>query len=385
MIITADWVTNPCIQAVFSALEADGHQVCAVGGCVRDSLLGLPVNDIDLATSATPDQTIEAVRRAGMIVDPIGLAHGTVMARTPAGHIQITSFRADVETFGRHARVEFGASIDSDARRRDFTMNALYADSKGTVIDPLGGIADLLAGHVRFVGDPAKRIAEDGLRILRFFRFSAYYSNAELGIDAEGLAACAEGADALKYVSIERVTNEMKKLLSAPNPARAVASMAMAGILQRVLPGADPALLPILIHLEPEPTSWLTRLAAMSDGAGLRLSRSDARDLAALRRSVGSIYGPAALGQVLGRLGGDAVILRAAALHAPLPPGWQTEVARGQAAEMPVRAADLPHAHGPFLGTALKRARDHWLAHELHPDRAALLRHLGVATDRGGL
>ena len=290
---------------------------------------------------------------------------------------EVTTFRRDVQTDGRHAVVAFATDVAADAARRDFTMNALYCTADGTVVDPLGGLPDLHAGRVRFVGDPAHRIAEDHLRILRFFRFHAHFATD--GIDAEGLAACAAGADGIDKLSRERIGAEMRKLLSAADPAPAVAAMAQAGILARVLPGADPRALAPLIDLErdAEP-DWLRRLAALGGedaAARLRLSRAEARDLDALRGATGRLDSPAVLGWRLGRnRGADAVLVRAAVLLQPLPSGWASEVARGTTATCPVTAADLmPGLQGPALGARLTALTDRWLASDLRLTRADLL------------
>ena len=238
MQISGDWLTNPATQAVCAALTGAGAQALFVGGCVRNALLGLPVADIDIATDAPPDRVITLCNAAGLRVVPTGIEHGTVTVLSGDIAHEVTTFRRDVTTDGRRATVAFATDITTDAARRDFTMNALYARPNGTVVDPLGGLPDLLARRVIFVGDATARIREDYLRILRFFRFHAWYADPNAGIDAEGLAACAALADGLRQLSRERVSAEMIKLLGAPDPAPAVAAMAQAGILARILPGA---------------------------------------------------------------------------------------------------------------------------------------------------
>ena len=205
MKIEADWLSDPGPRAVIEALARGGHRALYVGGTVRNALLGLAPGDIDIATDARPERVMELAAAAGLKPVPTGFDHGTVTV--VAGHrgIEVTTFRRDVETDGRRAVVAFSDAIEHDAERRDFTMNALYATAGGEVIDPLGGLPDLLARRVRFVGDPAARIAEDSLRILRFFRFHACYGDPEGGIDAEGLAACAAGVDGIAALSRERI------------------------------------------------------------------------------------------------------------------------------------------------------------------------------------
>ncbi len=373
------WIEDPAAQAVCAALMAGGHQALFVGGCVRNDLLGMPVQDVDIATDATPDQVMDLARAAKLKPVPTGIDHGTVTIVASGKPHEVTTFRRDVATDGRHATVAFSVRLEEDAARRDFTMNALYARPDGTVVDPLGGLPDLRARHLRFVGDPAARIGEDYLRILRFFRFHAWYGDLAKGIDAEGLAACAAGIDGLAALSRERVGAEMRKLLAAPDPAPSVASMAQSGVLTALLPGTDPRALAPLIHLEQDiPPRWLRRLAVLGGEDltdALRLSRAEARDLARLRDAVSGTLTPAVLGQQLGAdLATDAMLSRAAMLEQPLPPHWQSEVARGAQTRFPVTAADLPNLVGPLLGQELKRLERAWLASDLRLTKADLLR-----------
>ena len=201
---------------------------------------------------------------------PTGLAHGTVTVVAGGRPFEVTTFRRDVETFGRRAVVAFSTDLRDDAARRDFTMNALYVRPDGTVVDPLGGLPDLRAGRVRFVGDGAARIAEDYLRILRFFRFHAWYGDPAAGLDPDGLAACAALQDGLARLSRERVGAEVTKLLAAPDPAPAVGPMAAAGILARVLPGADAAALAPSFTSRRRPGASRAGSAASPRSAGVR-------------------------------------------------------------------------------------------------------------------
>ena len=220
-------------------IDALGGSAAArlVGGVVRDTLLGLAPADVDVATVHSPADTQRLLREAGLKSVPTGLAHGTVTALTPHGPVEVTTLRRDVETDGRHATVAFTDDWRWDAARRDFTMNALYAEADtGVVHDYHGGRADLVAGRVRFIGDPATRIAEDRLRALRFFRFTARFADSP---DAEGLAACAAAAGTLDRLSVERIAAEVLRLLALPTPGDAVAAMVSAGVLAGVLPEAD--------------------------------------------------------------------------------------------------------------------------------------------------
>lgn len=380
MKVTGDWLTHPGTQALCAALESAGFRALFVGGCVRNALLGAPVADVDLSTDATPETVTNIAEMAGFRVIPTGVDHGTVTVIAAGLPHEVTTFRRDVETDGRRAVVAFSTRIEEDAARRDLTMNALYADRQGVVVDPLGGLPDLLARRVRFVGDPEIRIREDYLRILRFFRFHAVYGDPEGGLDAEGLAACAALSAGIETISRERIGAEMRKLLAAADPAPAVAAMAASGVLAQVLPGADPRALAPLVHLEiPRPPRWLRRLVVLG-GIGtddaLRLSRAEARDLDTLRDALGDVESPAVLGWRLGvTLATDAILARAAMIGSVPEPGWETAVQRGAQARFPISAADLvPALQGEALGSRLKALEAAWLASGLVASREDLLK-----------
>ena len=376
MRIAWDWLDHPGTQALCAALEAAGFQALLVGGCVRNALLGRQVADLDLATDATPEMVTRIAEDAGFHVVPTGLAHGTVTVIARHRPHEVTTFRRDVETFGRHATVAYSTNVTEDAARRDFTMNALYADRRGAVIDPLGGLPDLMAGLVRFVGDADARIREDYLRILRFFRFYAHFG--ANGIDADGLAACAAHSAMLETISRERIGAEMKKLLSAPDPAPALAAMVQAGVLLQVLPGADAGAMAVLVHLEqdvpPDPLRRLAALGGQDVAERLRLSRKEAATLDALRAALSSDETAAVLGWTLGAARArDAVLLRSALSGQPVPQ-VQAEIDRGARAAVPVKPADLS-LEGPALGAALRDMQARWITSDLRLSRSALLGH----------
>ena len=379
MKIAGAWLTHSGTQALCAAMQAGGYRIFFVGGCVRNALLDETVGDLDLATDALPDQVMRLAEAAGFKAIPTGIDHGTVTVLAKGVTHEITTFRRDVQTDGRHAVVAYSTDIAQDAARRDFTMNAIYADPAGEVIDPLGGLPDLLARRLRFVGDPALRIREDYLRILRFFRFSASYSDPALGMDADALAACAELADGIDGLSRERIGAEMRKLLSARDPAPALASMAASGVLGHVLTGADPRYLAPLVHLEGNaPARWQRRLVVLGGqdwGDALRLSRAEQGMMARLRDQIGSSLSPAALGWKLGpEFGTDALLARAALLESPLPTQWQEDVSRGVESRFPVMAVDLmPQLSGPALGGKLAQLESLWLASDLRLSRDELL------------
>ena len=233
----AEWLNQPDLQNLLSVLESDGKVARINGGAVRNAVLGEPIADIDISTEFQPEEVVEQLKSAGIKVVPTGLEHGTVTAVVGGKGYEITTLREDVETDGRHAVVKFGQDWTRDAQRRDLTMNALYCDRNGVIFDPLGAYDDLANRRIRFIGDATQRIREDYLRILRFFRFFAWYGS--LRPDAEGLKACTRLKTHLGTLSAERVWAELKKLLGAPDPRRALLWMRTTGVLTAVLPESE--------------------------------------------------------------------------------------------------------------------------------------------------
>ncbi|MGR3821114.1 MAG: CCA tRNA nucleotidyltransferase [Salipiger marinus] len=379
MKVTGDWLTRPATQTVLQMLEAGGVQAFVVGGCVRNALMGVAVGDVDIATAAPPDRVMELAQEAGLKAIPTGIDHGTVtVVADGIGH-EITTFRADTETDGRRAVVRFSSSLAEDAARRDFTMNALYADARGQVADPLGGLPDLEARRVRFIGAPLDRIREDYLRILRYFRFAAWYGDPDQGFDADALDGIARGLDGLAQLSRERVGQELLRLLAAPDPLAAVSVMAQTGVLAQVLPGGSaPSLGPLLaeearLGLAPDA---LRRLAVLGvDSPDLRLSRAQATRLALLQRLTGSAERAAELGWRHGRdIARDVLALRAASLQQPVSEADLRAADLGAAAKFPLTARDLmPRLQGAALGAALRAAEARWIASGFSLTRAQLL------------
>lgn len=383
--ITDEWLTNPATQAVCAALISGGAQALFVGGCVRNALLGVPVSDIDIATDARPERVLKLAAAAGIKAVPTGIDHGTVTLVSGGIAHEVTTFRRDVETDGRRAVVAFADRVEEDAARRDFTMNALYARPDGTVLDPLGGLADLRAQRVRFIGDAAARIHEDYLRSLRYFRFHAWYGDPEKGFDPEALAAIAGNLDGLSRLSHERVGAEMLKLLAAPDPAPSVTAMRQTGVLARLLPGADDRALAPLVHLEqaagvaPDPIRRLAALGGEDVADRLRLSRAQARQLEQLRHAA---EGTAEAGELGYRLGvdaaRDALLLRAAICGLPWDGDALESAAQGARARFPIRAGDLmPRLQGPALGARLKQLEAEWIASGFRLGREELLDRAG--------
>ncbi|MGX9853844.1 CCA tRNA nucleotidyltransferase [Limimaricola variabilis] len=380
--IEAEWLSSEAARAVTEMLEAGGHAAWFVGGCVRNALIGAPVSDIDLTTDARPERVVELARAAGLKPVPTGIEHGTITVVAHGTPIEVTTFRRDVETDGRRATVAFSDDIAEDAARRDFTMNALYADARGHVADPLGsGLADLAVRRLRFIGDAHDRIREDYLRILRFFRFHAWYGDPQGGIDPDGLAACAELAEGIAGLSRERVGGEMLRLMAAPDPAPAVASMAISGVLMRVLPGGASDPLSVLVHVEeeaglaPDPIRRLALVGGEAAAERLRLSRAQARTLQSLQEALGAGWGPGELGYRLGRERAlDVLAMNAALSGREIDPVSRETMEAGAGAALPVKPADLmPDYTGPALGEKLREIEARWIASGFALERAELL------------
>lgn len=291
----ADWRNRAGLARLVEALCADGGAARFVGGAVRDTLLELPVADVDLATPLLPEAVMARLTEAGIKAVPTGIAHGTVTAVSDGHPYEVTTLRRDVATDGRRATVAFSNDWHEDAARRDFTINALYADpASGEISDWFGGVDDLRAGRVRFIGDPAQRIAEDHLRILRFYRFAARFSRGALDADSHGAVIIARRS--LRTLSRERVADELLKLLGLPAPLTVVSQMTDDGVLGEVLPEADAGAterLALLLaneaaaHVAPAALRRLAALmpgaaAAASVGARLRLSNRQRSQLTAL-------------------------------------------------------------------------------------------------------
>lgn len=378
--VSGDWLSRDSTQAVMAMLTDAGHAAHAVGGCVRNALLGAPVTDVDIATDARPERVTELAEAAGLKPVPTGIDHGTVTVVAGGEGFEVTTYRADVETDGRRAVVRFSTDMGEDARRRDFTMNALYAAPDGSVSDPLGGLPDLRARRVRFIEDATRRIREDYLRILRFFRFSAWYGDPDNGWDPEALAAIADNLDGIATLSRERVGQEVLKLMAAPDPAPAVAVMAQTGALAATLPGAVADPLGPLVAIEAQlalPPDGLRRLAVtgFEDAQALRLSKAKAKRLELLRQLMGSAQD---LPEIAWRHGADtardAAALRAASLGQWPDPDTEDRIAQGAHAKFPVTARDLmPDYEGAALGKRLQELEAEWIASGMTHTRAQLL------------
>ncbi len=395
------WMNEAAALRLWEALEG---QVRFVGGCVRDTLLGRDVGEIDIATPFLPEEVTARLAAAGFRVIPTGVDHGTVTAVYGKRAYEITTLRADIRTDGRHARVRFSGSWEEDAARRDFTMNALYLDREGLVYDYVGGLADLCARRVRFIGDADARIREDYLRILRFFRFHAWYGEGEA--DKAALKACARNAAGMERLSRERIGREWLKLLAAPAPSRAVSLMETAGILAFVLPAVAVRDIGALDHADD--IDALARLGALlpageecrrEAACHLRLSKRDRRRLLASLPVIDA--GCTALGDEAGlkrlvyhhgtRAVTDALAFCAAGRGGDEQRHRLLELRRTIAGFTPPAfpltgrdALDAGAVPGPALGAALARVEAWWVANDFAPGRDACLGRLAAEINGQG-
>jgi poly(A) polymerase len=401
-----DWMAAPATRAVMQALERAGGEGSArfVGGCVRNAILNRPIDDIDIATQLEPPAVAAALTAAGLKSAPTGIEHGTVTAIADGQPFEVTTLRRDVATDGRRAVVSFTRDWAEDARRRDFRLNALYLDAGGTVYDPVGeGLADARAGRIVFVGDPHQRIREDYLRILRFFRFQAWYGRQ--APDPEGLQACGALRGGLAQLSAERVSRELLKLLAADDPREALSLMREAGVLEAVLPSADSLeIVQRLIVIERDilgagdaelrlAALWPhARGAAIAEANRLRLSKAQRERLAAAVDGESPITAGLGLAQarrLLYRLGGqvyrDRLKLAWAASPTQQIEPWLALLAEADLwtpPRFPVSGQDAAAAGlraGPAMGAALRAAEGWWVDHDFEPDRDMLLARLRQA------
>jgi tRNA nucleotidyltransferase/poly(A) polymerase len=403
------WLREGALPRLLDLLDRDGEEARVVGGAVRNELLGEPVGEIDIATTAVPEEVMQRAQGAGFKAVPTGVEHGTVTVVIDGKPFEVTTLREDIETFGRHAKVAFGRDWRRDAERRDFTINALSLGRDGTIHDHVGGLADIEKRRVRFIGDPARRIAEDYLRILRFFRFHAMYGHAEPP-DAGGLAACIAARAGLETLSRERVRMELIKLLLAPHAVPALAVMAEAGLLETVL-GGVPFLASLSNMMKLEAVLGLAHDAPRRLGAlgvqvaedaerlreRLRLTNAEYERVAAMAdgwRRISAAMSEQDARALLYRLGAqkftDRVLL--AWSHAweggAADDDWRalaTLPQRWTAPSFPLKASDFIARgvpKGPALGAALRAAEEAWVAEGFPMDDAALARIAEAAAAR---
>jgi tRNA nucleotidyltransferase/poly(A) polymerase len=407
----ADWLSSGALAHVLAVLDHAGEEARVVGGAVRDALFGETADEIDIATTAVPDTVIERARAAGFKAVPTGIDHGTVTVIADGTPFEVTTLRADIETFGRKAKVAFGRDWKTDAGRRDFTMNGLSVDRNGEIFDYVGGLADIDARRVRFIGDPDRRIAEDFLRILRFFRFHATYGAGPP--DAAGLKACIAAREGLGHLSRERIRMELLKLLRAEPATPTLAVMAEAGLIESVLGGV-----PLLASFENtckvekaaghegDPVRRLGALAvSVVEDADrlwqrLRLTNSEHARLTSIAEGwtwIAPAHGEAPARETIYRIGPDRFVDRVLVAWARSPAGaadaaWKsyaTLPSRWAAAKFPLKSKDFTKRgieKGPRLGAALAAAEEAWIVAGFPADKAALaaIADAAVASTAGG-
>lgn len=382
LLASAEWLNRPETQAIFAALDGSRRRTRAVGGVVRDTILERlrDSTDIDLATELLPTEVIERAKAAGIAFYPTGIDHGTVTLKLGETLAEVTTLRQDIETDGRHAVVAFGTNWRVDAGRRDFTLNALYCAADGTLFDPLKGIDDALNGRVRFIGDASRRIAEDGLRVYRFFRFSASHGSERY--DPDGLAACRDAAQRLDHLSAERIGAELLRMLALPAIARTLIVMGELGLI----PVRDEAVKHLLAYETFGGHSPLGRLAILADGRPeavqdlWRLSNDVVKGARAVALSADLVMRDR-IGEAAYRHGEAAVDGLAVAAARD---GWSRdrlaeaarEMARLRIPQLPVTGHDLAGlglSPGPALGQQLARLEQAWIESDFTLGKGDLL------------
>jgi poly(A) polymerase len=399
------WLSAGALPQVLAVLDHAGEEARVVGGAVRNAMFGQTPDEIDIATTAVPDCVIERARTAGFKAVPTGIDHGTVTVIVDGTPFEVTTLRSDIETYGRKAKVAFGRDWKTDAERRDFTMNALSVDRTGEVFDYVGGLADIDARRVRFIGDPARRIAEDFLRILRFFRFHATYGFGPP--DPAGLAACVAAREGLSHLSRERIRMELLKLLRAAHATPTLAVMTETGLLEAVL-GGVPLLASFENTCKVETTAGhegdpVRRLGALGVSVAedadrlwqrLRLTNSEHNRLTSIAEGwsqVSPAQGEAAGRELIYRIGPDRFVDRvlvawARSAAGAADPEWARFAAlptRWTAPTFPLKAKDFVGRgieKGPRLGAALAAAEEAWIAAGFPADKAALAALADAAT-----
>ncbi|MDX8526825.1 CCA tRNA nucleotidyltransferase [Mesorhizobium sp. MSK_1335] len=411
----ADWLDDEPLQRLLAALKDGGEEARVAGGAIRNTLLGQAVADIDIAATTLPEETIRRAEAAGFKTVPTGIEHGTITAVAGGKPYEVTTLRADIETDGRRAKVIFGRDWKADAERRDFTINALYAEADGTIVDLVGGIADIEARRLRFIGDAEARIREDYLRILRFFRFFAWYGDGRP--DAEGLKACARLKEGLAQLSAERVWSELKKLMSAPDPSRALLWMRQAGVLSAALPEsekwgidaihglvrtendldwtADPLLrVEAVIPPDAERVKTLAERLRLSTGEGERLKHWALTSLPEPRTTETELAKKLYFGDRAGFL--DRLRLALAAARTRAVEDDQAMIEAGGFSRLlnftlkwekpvfPIKGADLTGlgaSPGPKLGATLKNLEKEWVGSGFTLERGALMERAAQALE----
>ena len=363
------WLRNPSAQKLSKLYKNFGYQVLFVGGCVRNTILKMPVTDIDLATDAQPEEIIKIAKENNIRFVPTGLVHGTITLIIDNTNYQITTFRTDFDHDGRYAKVEFTESLLLDASRRDLTINALYCNHVGEVIDPLNGLDDIKKQKIKFIGNPNERIKEDNLRILRFFRFQAIYGNKNLEIDSIALEACHNHKSKLAALSKERITSELRKILSAPNPLEVIIKMNETGVLNELFQKVSIDSLAAYLKTEEKfkiNINWLGRLLSLQvtqEEESLKLTRCEFKFLKQTKSAIEnqihvlefSYYNGVENGKIYS-------ILQNFRHNIILSKNLLNQINSLTTKKFPITAKDLmPEISGKKLGEALRSLEDRWI------------------------
>ena len=364
-----DKIAKPTTKKLFQLFIEKGFDVYFVGGCVRDFLLNIPVKDIDISTTALPNEIINIAKENNIKAIKTGIEHGTITLVYKSIQYQITTFRTDIKTDGRRAVVNFSKDIIADASRRDLTINALYADIDGNIIDPLNVISDLNDRRIKFINNPQERILEDNLRILRFFRFYSWFGKTNKSLDNASLSACVHFKEKLLNLSGERIGTEMKKLLTAPRPIKSLEIMLAEGILEIIMPNAEIHLLNSLIKYEREADvsiHWATRAAIMTDSklkTKWKLSNSDHKLLSTLQKFK---YYNSSISKIAYLYGKELTIkyavIKSVITKKDLPKNLGNLVNLGVNAVFPITSRDLIQDYqGEDLGKKLQSLKHMWI------------------------
>ncbi|MDG1676967.1 MAG: CCA tRNA nucleotidyltransferase [Paracoccaceae bacterium] len=368
MKISADWLSKPSTQLIMQILLSGGHEAFFVGGCVRNALFDLKATDIDISTSATPKRVMELMNQAGLTTIPTGIDYGTVTVVSEKQNYEITTFRKDIETDGRRAKVKYSESVLEDAKRRDFSINAIYSEQDGTILDPLNGIVDIAKKRVKFIGDPYARIKEDYLRILRFFRFLALFGREDESHEIE-IAAIRDLRDGLDTISAERKSDEILKLFAAPNPQYSIVLMEAANISSKIFDAYNYKSLNNLRELEDrlEVTPCATRrLAAYTEDnlkSKLRFSNRIAKAHKVLREEAGSKKDAAELSyRYNDKIALDSILVRSSLHSIELNDDVFGRIKLGSAVKFPIKSVDLAeYFSGRKLGEMLACLEQKWI------------------------
>ena len=386
MQINSRWIKSKGAQHILKILENAGHSAYFVGGCVRNSVLNIPVSDIDISTDATPEETLSLFDIDNFKVVQTGFSHGTITVISAGIPYQITTMRTDQNTDGRHADVRFSDNITEDAKRRDFTINALYANSFGEIIDPLGGLKDFNPLKIKFIGNASNRIQEDYLRILRFFRFHAQFSELTMHYDQVALSAIKDHQSGLKILSKERVWSEFQKILSTADPSRALLEMSKIGVLKKIWNDENIHNIRNLISIEkklaiePEPIRRLVTISTKSESISLNFSRKDAKKFSLLKRLLENKHDLAELVYQFSR----EIALSVLAIYTcqqgeKLKSSDVTKIEKAFLNPCPIKGAQISkYVHGAAVGIKIKEAQRIWIKSNFNSNEAKILSAIGI-------